>query len=214
METNNTLTAKIATFYNDSTMRNRFHLGFADHPVLMNMGLGSDRIWFTSAAAIAVPSNSTYLALVNRSEQLGAPVIIVHPPAQMANVSQTSSSVAPDKAELTSIAHLEPAQKLPAEVLKYTPNDLKLKVSCPADGWLLVTDRWAAGWRAKVNGIPVQVFGGNLIFRAVRVRAGENVIQFYYPQPLYFGLVLLSWTTLIAVFAMPRWKNREGPLAA
>ena len=48
-----------------------------------------------------------------------------------------------------------------------------------------------------------------LIFRAVRVRAGENTIQFYYPQYLYFGLVFLSWTTLITVFAMPLWKSRE-----
>jgi hypothetical protein len=38
----------------------------------------------------------------------------------------------------------------------------------------------------------------------VRVGAGENTIEFYYPQRLYFALVLLSWTTLVAVFAMPR----------
>src|SRR4029077_2903073 len=99
-----------------------------------------------------------------------------------------------------------PAQKIPAQVLSYTPNNLTLKVSCPADGWLLVTDRWAAGWRARVNGTPVEVFGGNLIFRAVRACAGENTIQFYYPQPLYFMLVLLSWSTLVAVFAIPRWE--------
>jgi uncharacterized membrane protein YfhO len=83
---------------------------------------------------------------------------------------------------------------------------LKLKVSRPADGWVLVTDRWAAGWRAKVNGIPAEVFGGNVIFRAVHIGAGENTIEFYYPQPLYFALVILSWTTLVAVFAMPRWE--------
>ena len=46
-------------FYNDSTMKNRFHYAFADHPVLLNMGLGADRIWFTKDAAIAVPSNYT-----------------------------------------------------------------------------------------------------------------------------------------------------------
>ena len=95
---------------------------------------------------------------------------------------------------------------MPAQVVSYTPNNLKIKVPCPTDGWLLVTDRWAAGWRAKVNGIPVEVFGGNFIFRAVRVSAGENIIQFYYPQALYFALVLLSWTTLVAVFAIPQWK--------
>lgn len=208
---NNTLILRIATFYNDSTMKNRFHYAFAGHPVLLNMALGADRIWFTRDAAIAVPSNDSFSALVNRSEQLGAPVIIVHAPAQMAKVSQTSSPSAPDKAELASISHLSPAQKIPTQVLRYTPNNLKLKVSCPADGWLLVTDRWAAGWRAKVNGIPGEVFGGNLIFRAVRVYAGENTIEFYYPQPLYFALVLLSWSSLVAVLgnaAMEKLQRR------
>ena len=205
--TNNTLPLRIPVFYNDSTMKNRFQTGFADHPVLLNMGLGADRIWFTKEAAIAAPSGYTFRALVNRSEKLGAPVVVVHPRLQMANVSKISSPASPDRTALASISHLSPAQKIPAQVLSYTPNNLTLKVSCPADGWLLVTDRWAAGWRARVNGTPVEVFGGNLIFRAVRARAGENTIQFYYPQPLYFMLVLVSWSTLVAVFAIPRWKS-------
>ena len=203
---NNTLPVRTPVFYNDSTMKNRFQTGFADHPVLLNMGLGADRIWFTKEVAVAVPSNETFTALVHRSEELGVPVVVVHPRLQMRNVSNISSPATPDRAALASISHLSPAQKISAQVRKYTPNNLTLKVSCPAEGWLLVTDRWAAGWRARVNGTPVEVFGGNLIFRAVRARAGENTIQFYYPQPLYFMLVLLSWSTLVAVFAMPRWK--------
>ena len=156
------------------------------------------------------PSNETFTALVHRSEELGAPVVVVHPRLQMRNVSNISSPATPDRAALASISHLSPAQKIPAQVRKYTPNNLTLKVSCPAEGWLLVTDRWAAGWHARVNGTPVEVFGGNLIFRAVRVRAGENTIQFYYPQPLYFTLVLLSWSTLVAVFAISRKAGRSA----
>jgi hypothetical protein len=201
---NASLTLRIATFYNHSTMKNRFHIGFADHPVLLNTGLGADRIWFSKDVTIAAPSNLAYSALVNRSEQLGAPVMVVHPPEQMARVSVISSPAVPDSTELTSISHLAPAQEIPAQVLSYSPNELNIKVSCPADGWLLVTDRWAAGWRAKVNGMPADVFGGNLIFRAVRVRSGENTIHFYYPQHLYFVMILVSWTTLVAVFAIPR----------
>ncbi|PWT79313.1 MAG: hypothetical protein C5B58_13765 [Acidobacteria bacterium] len=204
---NNTLTLRIATFYNDSTMKNRFHYEFAEHPVLLNMGLGADRIWFAKDVAIVLPSHLAYVALANRSQQLGVPAITVHPAAQMAKVSQITSPAIPDRAELTAISHLPPAQKIYAQVLKYTPNDLTLKVSCPENGWLIVTDRWAAGWRARVNGVPEEVFGANFIFRAVRVRAGENTIQFYYPQPLYFTLLLLSWTTLVVVFAMPGWKG-------
>lgn len=201
---NHNVPLRIATFYNDSTMKNRFHIWLAQHPVLLNMGLGADRIWFSKDVTIAAPSDLAYLAFINRSEQLGAPVLVVLPPSEMVKDSRIGLGRVPDKAQLASISRLAPAQNIPAQVLKYTPNDLKLKISCPADGWLLVTDRWAAGWRAKVNGIPVEVFGGNFIFRAVRVRAGENTVQFYYPQHLYFALVLLSWSTLAAVFAIPR----------
>ena len=125
---NNNLALRIATFYNDSTMKNRFHQLFADHAVLLNMGLGSDRIWFTDDAAVVVPSNWTYLALVKRSDELGAPVMIVHSPAQMAKVSQRGLPAVPDKAELTSISRLAPAQRIPVRVVKYTPNNFKLKV--------------------------------------------------------------------------------------
>jgi hypothetical protein len=205
---NNTVTRRIATLYNDSTMRNRFHTSFAQHPVLQNMGLGVDRIWFASDTVMAAPSQYTYNALVSRCEELGAPVLVVHPRSEMLQGSRIGSGGVPDKAQFVSISLLAPAQQIPAQVLRYTPNNFNLKVSCSQDGWLLVTDRWAAGWRAKVNGIPVDVFGGNFIFRAVPVRAGENTIEFYYPQPLYFALVLLSWSTLVAVFAMPRLKPR------
>jgi hypothetical protein len=190
-------------------MKNRFHHGFVGYPVLLNMGLGADRTWFTKDAAIVIPSGLAYVALANRSQQLGAPAVVVHPSAQMAKISQITSPATPEKGELVAISNLPPAQKIPAEVLKYKPNDLTLKVSCPENGWLLVTDRWAAGWRAKVNGVPVEVFGGDFIFRAVRVRVGENTIQFYYPQPLYFALVLLSWGTLVAVLATPPWKAKR-----
>ena len=201
---NQNVPLRIATFYNQCTMKNRFHIWFAQHPVLLNMGLGADRTWFSKDATIAAPSDLAYLALINRSEQLGAPVLVVLPPSEMVKDSRIGWGGVPDKAQLASISRLPPAQNIPVKVLKYTPNDLKLRVSCPADGWLLVTDRWAAGWHAKVNGIAVEVFGGNFIFRAVRVRAGENTVQFYYPQHLYFALVLLSWSTLVAVFAIPR----------
>jgi hypothetical protein len=193
-------------------MKNRFHQRFADHPVLLNLGLGADRIWFARDAVATAPSQYAFNALVKRSEQLGAPVLIVHSRSQMAQVSSISSSAAPDAATFASISRLSAAQKVPARVVSYTPNNLKIEVCCPEDGWVLVTDRWAAGWRGKANGNPVEVLGGNFIFRAVRVRAGENIIQFYYPQPLYFGLVLLSWTILAVVFAMPGCKTLQGAL--
>ena len=200
---NSSVPLRIATFFNDSTMKNRFHNGFAAHSVLLNMAIGGERIWFAREAVAAVPSSSAYMALVRRSESLGAPVLLVHPHDEMLKVSDVNLAASLDPATLRAISQLTPAQKISAQVLRYTPNHLTLKVVCPEDGWLVVTDRWASGWHATVNGRPVEVFGGDFIFRAVRVRAGENEIQLQYGQTLYFVLLALSWGTVATVLFMP-----------
>ena len=80
--------------------------------------------------------------------------------------------------------------------MTYEPTRLTLEVESPGDGWLWVTDRWAAGWRATVNGRPTPVWGGNFIFRAVRVEKGRNVVDFTYHPFAYPWLLILSWGTL------------------
>jgi len=200
---NSSVPLRIPTFFNDSTMKNRFHSGFAEHPVLVNMAIGNERIWFAKEAVIAVPSSSAYTALVNRSESLGAPVLLVHPRDEMIKISDLGPAASLDPAKLSAISQLTPAQKIPAHVIRYTPNHLVLRVFCPENGWLVVTDRWASGWNATLNGRPVEVFGGDFIFRAVRVRTGENEIQFQYGQKLYLLLLALSWGTVATVLVRP-----------
>jgi len=63
----------------------------------------------------------------------------------------------------------------------------------------MVTDRWAPGWRATVNGQPAATFGADFIFRAVAVRRGENVVRFTYQPAGYPWLLALSWLTLACV---------------
>jgi hypothetical protein len=99
------------------------------------------------------------------------------------------------------IAAQPAAERLPVALTAYDPEVLALTVEAPADGWLLVTDRWARGWRAEVNGAPAVVYGGNFTFRAVRVRAGPNQVRFTYHPVGVPWLVLASWGTLVTVVA-------------
>jgi hypothetical protein len=200
---NSSVPLRIPTLYNDSTMKNRFHVDFARHSVLLNMGLGNERIWFAKEAVVAPPSDPAYMALVRRSESLGSPVLVVHPRTEMFKISEPALLAGVDPVQLGAIGRLGAAERISAQAIRYSPNHLTLKISCPEDGWLLLTDRWAAGWRATVNGQPAEVFGGDFIFRAVRVRAGENDIQFDYRQTAYFLLLLISWATLAIILLMP-----------
>lgn len=208
--TNNNLPLKILTFYNDEVMSNRFHVNFEHHPLLQNMAIGSERIWFSADAAIVSPSDAAYAALVRRTDELGVPVLVVHPAQEMVMISQSGLAINPvaktnsqETSEVNAIVKLNAVETISTKILRYSPNHLDLSVSCRQAGWLIVTDRWSSGWHARVNGKPSEVFGGNFIFRAVRVEAGENTIQFSYDQTAYFALVAISWSTLATIFMLP-----------
>ncbi|HKC70974.1 MAG TPA: hypothetical protein VKB60_05080, partial [Terriglobales bacterium] len=195
---NENLPLKIPTFFNYETMTNRFQEDFLHHPVLLAMSTGESRIWFSSLAATVSPSDALYAAFVQRSNQLGVPIVVVHPRAKMADLRLHNERKLND-AELEAIEHLPPAQRISAHLLRYTPNHLDLQVNCPAPGWLLVTDRWANGWQATVNGTPADLFGADFIFRAVRTNAGSNVVKFSYRPAGWPWLLALSWALLAAV---------------
>jgi uncharacterized membrane protein YfhO len=91
------------------------------------------------------------------------------------------------------------AHRIAAELLAYTPNELTMAVNAPAAGWLLVTDRWARGWRATVNGRPEDVSGAAFVYRAVPVVAGPDTVRFTYRSSAFPFLVVVSWGTLAIV---------------
>jgi uncharacterized membrane protein YfhO len=84
-------------------------------------------------------------------------------------------------------------------LIAYTPTDLTFRYQAERDGWLLVTDRWARGWSAKVNGCTQLIMGGNFIFRAIPVVRGDNQVQFHFRPRRYFAFVRLSWLIMIVV---------------
>lgn len=197
---NTNVPLRIATLFNAFAAKNRFHLDFERHPVLVDMSTGPERIWFARTVAVVRPSDAPYDAFVKRTTAIDSPVLVVHPPEEMAAISAGKVDRPPDASDAARVLQLPAAEKLPAQVIRYTPNQLVLQVTVPDEGWLLITDRWASGWRARVNGAAEQVFGGDFIFRAVRVRPKQNIVEFWYPQRAYMALVFLSWGTLTTLF--------------
>ena len=211
---NDAVPNKVATFETYDTMTNRFQLNYWTHPVLVEMATGKDRIWFSRDVANVFPTDTFYEAFVARSEALGAPVLLVHPSTEMPKIREHNLTTQNDGLVTTSILNLSPAERARTNLLRYTPNHLDFSVTCPDAGWLLVTDRWARGWSARVNGKPAEVYGGNFIFRAVRVEAGENRVEFSYRPFGFPALVVLSWGTLAAVFVgVPLFRRRARTCA-
>jgi hypothetical protein len=178
-----------------NVLRNELFRESVEQPLLAASALGSDRIWFASQVSLEPLDKTTLRRLTARSETLGSPCLVLSDPAKV-----TGRSLPPDidfaACQSTSLERLPSAVQRPVQLRRYDGRCLEFDVTCPDDGWLLVTDRWAPGWRAWVNDLPKRGWIGNLVFRAVPVQRGENRIRFLYSPTGYHWLVAGSWLTL------------------
>jgi hypothetical protein len=195
---NDQMITKAAVFNAYSPQINLFHREMVRDPGLRGMAVGEERIWFARHALVVPPTLENFGALRERTGTAGTAPLVVH--SRDAMLGRTpAAGAAPRRSEPLHIAQLPPAERVPAEIIRYEPAELTFRVQCPSDGWLLVTDRWAPGWRAEIDGRPVPVFGGNFIFRAIQVPAGASEITFRYRSSGFPWLLIASWGTLAAV---------------
>lgn len=200
---------KIPTLGNDTGLVNPFFQPYVADPVLYQLALGKQRIWFTDNPIWLPPSDRAFEEYLKVSHTLGLPPVVLHKPADMLQES-ASPLLRPDKDDGTWMQAVRPATPASVELLSYSPNGLSFRYDAPGDGWLLVTDRWARYWNATVNNRRVEVAGANFLFRGIPVVRGENVVQFHYEPRGYLGLVFLSWGTIVvvAVWTMIRRMGR------
>jgi hypothetical protein len=205
---NDNLPAKTPTFLSYGTSWNPFYEMFASFPQVYGMAVGAERLLFSEEPAFVPPSLEAAGALTLRAMRTGELPLLVHSREEMIGPASHEPF---DPARL---AAAPAALRLGAEVESYRPRELRMRVDCPADGWLLVTDRWTRGWRASVDGEEVELRAGNFLFRAVPVHAGENRIRFTY-RPLGLPhLVLASWGTLALVAASSLLARRARGASA
>jgi hypothetical protein len=195
---NDQMITKMAVFDNNSPEINLFHREMVRDQHLRGMAIGRDRMWFARQAELVAPTIQNFSAFRARADEAGTAPLLVHSRATLLGKAAVAS--ADDRpSEMARIEQLPPAERVAAEVVRYQPAELVFRVRCPAAGWLLVTDRWAPGWRAEVNGRPATVFGGNFIFRAIEVPAGLSEVRFWYHSAGFPWLLIGSWGTLAAV---------------
>jgi hypothetical protein len=92
------------------------------------------------------------------------------------------------------------------QVVEDTAGRMVVQVSAPAFGWLVVSDVWYPGWRARVDGGAVPVLRADYLFRAVPLEAGEHQVVFSYrPLSFWLGLALglAAWFALVLF-----WRKR------
>jgi membrane protein YfhO len=88
-----------------------------------------------------------------------------------------------------------------ARVMEYGPNSLRVHTAADADSWLVLSDTYYPGWTATVDGEPVSVMRGDVLFRVVPVPGGEHDVEFRFePASVRIGL-LISLGALLVLLA-------------
>jgi hypothetical protein len=191
-------------------MVNKFHRQYALDPILSAGALGPQRIWFAPSAVETPLSEKAFRLFAAAAKQRGRPCLVVAGRKDCLGPPPTATPESLAKVA-DGLSHAPLVEPIAVALREYSPNRLIFDVQARANGWLLVTDRWASGWQATVNDRDADVWLGNFIFRAVRVRGGADRIAFVYRPFGHPWLLVLSWSVLGAVGVATIVGRKKGP---
>ena len=83
----------------------------------------------------------------------------------------------------------------------------RVEVRADRAGMLVVSDAWAPGWQAKVDGRPVDVRRVDYLFRGVPVSAGRHTVEFAY-RPLSWRIGWIVSLLALAGLVGVLWRSR------
>lgn len=95
-------------------------------------------------------------------------------------------------------------------VLKYTPNYLKIRYKTDREGYIYFSDTYDKYWQAKLDGVNIPLYRANGVFKAVKVPLGSHILEFIY-RPLFFEVSLYIYYGVIILsllFFIYKWSKR------
>jgi uncharacterized membrane protein YfhO len=82
-------------------------------------------------------------------------------------------------------------------IISYEPERVIIEADLASEGYLILTDTYYPGWRAYVDGKESSIIRANLLFRAIRLSAGQHRVEFSYePASLKLGAAVSAVTLL------------------
>jgi len=90
-----------------------------------------------------------------------------------------------------------------ARVISYRPDEIRIKFFSEIPALLFMSEIYYPGWKAYMDGEPVEVFRGNYLFRVIPVRQGEHLLTLTFkPLSIYvgIGLTVLTMFFVLLVF--------------
>ena len=91
------------------------------------------------------------------------------------------------------------------EIVSRAREAWELRKTGPGAGYVVLAEPWYPGWRAEINGKPVEVLRADVMLRAVAVEAGEQRIRFDYRPtflPVARALTAVGALGLVGLLAL------------
>jgi len=89
---------------------------------------------------------------------------------------------------------------VPAEIIKYSANEVVCGIETPYPGFLVLADNWHPDWKVFVDGKEQELYRADYTFRAVYVPAGDHEVVFKYISPYFnIGSVISIITLVLSV---------------
>ncbi|MEM7590634.1 MAG: YfhO family protein [Cyanobacteria bacterium P01_A01_bin.83] len=100
-----------------------------------------------------------------------------------------------------------------AEFFKLSETHLQIKTNSNSPAFLILSDVYYPGWRAKINSKTTQIFQTNYVLRGITLPQGANTVDFVYKSPKFHLAVGISTAALFAciyccVFILRQTNNQ------
>jgi hypothetical protein len=139
-----------------------------------------------------IPKTEEALAAIDRGTVSIRDTLLLHEPVGGAGLGEPVGEAREGAEEAAS----------DVEFVSYRPGRVELRVSNPRDGWLYLSEKFAPGWRARLDGEPVPLVRAFVAFEALRMPAGAHEITLAYEPPSLRIGAILSGASGIAILAL------------
>lgn len=173
----------IATFSNVDPMQSRIYRVWAARPELSQLVTGTDRFWFSAAPTCSPEITPTFRQLRQEVNATKALPVILHDAVHCRGNGSTAS-------ERIRLTHVE---------MPPYEDSWSFQIEAPSSGWLLLTDRFAPGWRATVDGKATRVHRASFLFQAIELSPGSHRVEMTYRPTLHPWLLIASWGSLLLI---------------
>jgi hypothetical protein len=185
--------------------REKYALAFESDTTLVFENRAAQPRAFLASGVVVVPADDW--SLVHLTDQPIDPRTTVLLERSSSD-SGASGAVRDDGVELRG-APIGPDER--AEIVRYEPDAVVVRARTSETRYLVLTDSYFPGWRAWIDGRPVEIERASYLFRAVAVPPGEHTVEWRYrPTSLLVGALISAGGLAVMVALAARGLARRG----